>query len=436
MGIGDLIWVVAASIMMALLLRTSDVRLPRWFGLWIAFLAWVLASGSQLDSTGRVVAFGYRFALYVSATVIAVYAFNAVRSLTLRYISGVMTIFLLVMTVGGLIGVLHPLFSFETPLSWILPEGLKSNEMVREMVFRRATQWNPTSWEQTDPRPSAPFLYTNTWGNVYSVVFPFVCLYAWITRGGPRCVATVLLIAASVIPATLTLNRGMMVGLAVVGGYLLYQAFRAGRMGSVLLGCGAILVLAMSFWVSGAFERLDERLDTGSSTEDRTSLYVETVLRTASSPLLGYGGPRPAAEEWLPALGTQGQLWTLLFSHGFVGAALFLGWFTLCMVRGWRRLDLAGSVLTGIVAATLVETLFYGMMTGLNISLLAAVLLPRREVGPPSRASNQGGGGGAHPLVRLARGSAGVSVGPADQGGGNAGHRGVATTATSWYSQR
>lgn len=378
LGIGDTIWPISGLVCGALLLRCRDVRVPRGFGLWILFLAWMLASAIHLDSFGRLLGFGYRASLYIGATLLAVYAYNATRAVTVRYFCGILAAFLAMMTVAGLLAASFPLWSFHTPLSYVLPQSLQANELVGEMVVRRMTQFDPGAWEQVDPRPSAPFIYTNTWGNVYSLVLPLTLLYAWLTWRSTRSILVLSIAALSVVPAVLTSNRGMLVGIAVIVAWMAVQALRAGRIGELASGAVLALVAVAAWSVSPAADRLNERIDTGSSTEDRFRLYADTLRVTMESPLFGHGAPRPAETPWLPALGTQGQLWTVLFSHGFVGAALFLGWFGWTLVVAWRRIDRVSAVLGGVVAATVAETLFYGMMTGLAISLIASVLVHTR----------------------------------------------------------
>ena len=45
--------------------------------------------------------------------------------------------------------------------------------------------------------------------------------------------------------------------------------------------------------------------------------------------------------------------------------------------RIWRATDVYGSILGGIILATLVEQFYYGMNTGLMISVVAVALLSR-----------------------------------------------------------
>lgn len=92
---------------------------------------------------------------------------------------------------------------------------------------------------------------------------------------------------------------------------------------------------------------------------------------------MGFGAPRPSSSPWLPSLGTQGQFWTVIFSYGLVGLALFLAFFLRMFPRIWRATDVYGSILGGIILATLVEQFYYGMNTGLMISIVAVALLSR-----------------------------------------------------------
>lgn len=377
LGLGDIIWPMAALLMVGLLLRTRGVLVPPWFGIWLLFLLWVVASMIGVDTPGRLLGAAYRFSLYVAATVIAVYAYNAIGKISVRYACGVMTVFLATMTLFGYLALAFPLASVRTPLAWILPQGLQSNELVGDMVVRQLTQFNPESWEQTTPRPSAPFLYTNTWGNVFSLVLPMALLYGWVERGRARGKAALAVGALSVVPAFLTLNRGMFVGLGVVAFVLMARMAAQGRFGTAVILFAGAAVTALLTLASPVGALLMRRLESGSSTEDRGSLYSATLQESLRAPLFGYGAPRPSLEPWLPALGTQGQLWTVLFSHGVMALVLFLLWFVVAILANWRRPGLASAVLASVLVATLVETVFYGMMTGLNISLLASVLISR-----------------------------------------------------------
>lgn len=378
LGIGDLIFPAAAVVMVALMVRRGGVRVPGGFAVWMLFLVWMLASVIGIDSGGRLLGFAYRALLYLAVTVMFLYLYNADRGLDRRYVAGVLTGFWAICVAGGWLGVLFPLLSITTPLAAVLPDSLLQNELVREMVFRRVTQWDPTSALQLDPRPSAPFLYTNGWGNVYSLLLPVAVAYLVSVRGSRRFWLVLALIPVSFVPAFLTLNRGMFLGLGIAA---VYVALRAAlrRDGRALAGLAAlVVVVAVAFAVLPVQERLTDRLDTSSTTDDRAELYVETVQRTLESPVFGYGAPRPSEIDGAPSVGTQGQFWNVLFSHGVPAAALFVAWLLLLCWRTRHARGAIGVAGHAVLVVLAVEILYYGVLVpGLAVGMVVAAVLLR-----------------------------------------------------------
>lgn len=387
-GIGDMVWPIMAVVMLAIMVFRRGLRFPHGWSIWAFFLLWATISIIECDTIGRVIGALYRLAMLLAATVFAFYAYNARRTITLRAYGQTMTWFLLSTALGGFLAMVAPELQISTPLSYVLPGALKSNSFIHDFVYRSTTQWDETSWIRTDPRPSAPFVYANTWGNVFSLIFPIVLAYAallWGERSGRRWPVTILAVV-SLVPAAATQNRGMLAGLAIIVVWVGVQQTRAGHVRQVLAGAG-LAVLAIAAWVVSPMGRsLFSRVEESTSTEDRLINYLETVNEVWSSPLLGFGAPRPSASSWLPSLGTQGQFWTVLFSYGIVGAALFVGTFIAAAVYAWRCKDAFGAVFGGVAAATLVESFYYGMTTGMMISLVAIALMVRqRETGEIAR---------------------------------------------------
>ena len=211
------------------------------------------------------------------------------------------------------------------------------------------------------------------------MIFPLALIFAyvlWRERSTYRFIVLGVC-ALSIIPAAATLNRGMYIGLIVIVTWVGFQRLRAGAWRTVL-GIIVALIVSVVAWLSTpASKSLFDRLQESSSTADRASNYLETLNELAESPFLGFGAPRPSASSWLPALGTQGQFWTVLFSYGLVGIFLFILFFLRMFPRIWRAKDVYGSILGGIMLATLVEQFYYGMNTGLMLSVVAAALLSR-----------------------------------------------------------
>ncbi len=384
-GLGDLMFPVFAAVMLVFLGRRGGVEVPRGFGLWLLFLVWMAFSAIQLDTAGRFAGFGYRALLYVAVTILGVYVYNARHSITGRYVLGLMVGFWMIVVAGGYLGVFFPMLQITTPLAHLVPEPLLSNELVREMVIRRATQYNPDSWFQLEPRPSAPFLYTNGWGNAYSLLMPFVVAYLAVVRRGRMFWFVLAAIPISFVPAFLTLNRGMFLGLGLAVVYVAVRLALAGRTRALLALGGLAVVTVLAVTVLPVQERLTERLTVSTTTEDRASLYLETIDRTLESPLFGYGAPRPSENDGAPSAGTQGQIWMVLFSHGFPGAFLYLAFLTVAWFRSLRRIDAVGLTCNTVLLLLLVESLYYGVLaTGLAIGMIAAGLVlrpafPRRD---------------------------------------------------------
>src|SRR5690606_8607416 len=97
---------------------------------------------------------------------------------------------------------------------------------------------------------------------------------------------------------------------------------------------------------------LRERLENPHSNDRRAQLAVETLRSVATgSPLLGFGSTRDVESSFasiaggatpdcpacdVPPLGTEGQLWIVVFTTGFVGLALFLAFFGIRFFAHWR----------------------------------------------------------------------------------------------------
>ncbi len=383
LGLGSIAWIPLGACMAVLLARRGGVRVPTGFSIWLLFLLLMCVSVIGLDSPGRLLGFVYRVLQYGAVTTAFVYVYNARELLTVRYVLGLVTVFWTFSVIGGFAGIVAPTFAFRTPLGLIVPSSLQANELVGEMVVRRMTQYNPDSWLALDPRPSAPFLYTNQWGNVYSLCLPMVLAYVReLLRGKERARALLVvgLIALSLVPALLTLNRGMFLGIAAAVAYVSIRFLLAGRLWPVM--CTLVLGLvtgAVTVWL-GVGSRLEERTTTSSSTQDRASLYRETFDRTLDSPLLGYGAPRPSVTEGLPSAGTQGHIWTVMFSHGFPALALFLLALVWLVVATARARNTTQLLMHSVQLILLIEVTYYGVLpNGLMLSFTAAALLLRER---------------------------------------------------------
>ena len=328
LGLGQFIWPLLAVPMLFALLMRRRIAMPRGFGIWIAFLAWMAISGLQLDTADRAVGFAYRAAIYLSATVVLLYVFNTGEDeLPTRRVVNVLALFWLFVVVGGFLGIAFPEFNFTTPVEAVLPRWLAANGFVYEMVHPGFAQVHDFLGYPV-PRPAAPFVYTNDWGSNFGILLPFVVVSFARTRSDLWRLVLIVAGIASLVPIVVSLDRGLWLS---VGVGLLYAMLRLGAAGRGRVFGAVALLLPISIgiiWLSPLQQLIADRFANPHSNERRIDLYQESVEGVSRSPLFGFGAPRPSSlSSTAPSVGTQGQFWLVLFSHGFPGILLFLAWF-------------------------------------------------------------------------------------------------------------
>lgn len=377
LGLAPFLPIVLAGVMLALLLQRR-----RWTVLpgvlpWFAFCAWIVLAATMLDSPLRLVGYSFRFANVLAVGIALLYVCNARERVSARRVLGGLTVVWFMVVLGGYLGLLFPEVRIETPTASVLPGVLTDNDYVVDLV-RPPLAEVQRPWGAPEPfvRPSAPFPYANGWGAAVALFTPVAVALALLTQSRTVRAAVVLGVGALAIPALASLNRGMFLGLlAGVASVVVRLAFRGRYLAFVVSGAmatlgGAVLIQA------GLLTRIAERQLVSDTTSGRAGIYRETFQRTLDSPLLGHGSPLPAYEGTI-SIGTQGHVWMVMFSYGFVGLALFL----LFLVGGtWRTRSAPGTVglwLHGCLVAACVTIAFYGLdtMQMLCVALVLGLLL-------------------------------------------------------------
>jgi hypothetical protein len=401
LGLANLIWLVLAVPMALALMVRGRVRAPRGFGIWLLFLFWMLVSGLAINDV-RIVGWAFRAMLYLAVTVLFLYVYNVPRRiLPVRTIAATMAAYWVVVVLGGYLGVLVPQGGFGTPVERLLPDSL-ALPYVRDLVHPKFAQVSgqvsgeASGEEGFPPRTQAPFTYSNEWAANFAMLVPFVFIaLAQLRRSGFRLLL-LLLLPLSLVPAFLSLNRGLLLSLAIG---LSYAAVRSTLHGRVRALAAVVLVAGIVVAVTPALPKRAEQ-SVGESNQTRLELYAETVKRVAASPLLGYGAPRPSEDPSNPSAGTQGQLWMVLFSHGLPGLVLYLGWYLWAV---WRSRATPSRTRLWTHVTMVVGTLLlpvYGMLpSGLAVFMVAAAVSFRELDAEPA------------PAVRTA-GAATAALGP------------------------
>jgi hypothetical protein len=406
LGMGTLIVFVLAVPMALHLLRRRPVRVPPGFGIWLLFLLWVLASVIMLPAnppgtlpapvSGRLLSVAFNLAGYLSATVILLYVGNLSeaefpRRRLMRQLGG----FFVVVVCGGLLGLVAPTFQLTSPVEMLLPAHVAQNGFVRSLVHPASSQLMDVLGF-TSPRPSAPFGYTNTWGNCFALLLGwFVVSWLFKDSSPRRRVAGLALLAVAAVPVVYSLNRGLWVALGLAAAY---TALRLAQRGKVALIATVMVGMAVGGVVVAASPLatiIQQRFEHQHSNNIRSFTINRTLEVVGYSPVIGVGSTRAALGSSRsivvgptakcprcgnPTLGSNGQIWLLLIAQGIGGALLYVGFFLRSLWAYRRDSSPIGDAGLLTLLLPLFFMLVYNSLTmPLIITFLAIALLWRNQ---------------------------------------------------------
>lgn len=390
---------IAMSVVMAVqLTRRKNLALPRGFALWALFLVWVALGVFVLwvDAPGavpgggpaRLLVFLSRCAWYFAGTAVLLWVANLSETeLPKAWVYQLLGVLFVVTAAGGLLGVFAPLLQFPSLVELLLPAGIRGNALVQSMVHPSAADIQDVLG-RPGPRPKAPFAYSNSWGSVLALSLPFF-LVAWFRDGRrwQRVLGPVVLVTASV-PVVFSLNRGLWLCLFLGAVALLGLQIYRRRLAPLIVTAALLVGLGFAFVSSPLGTLFEERLNNQHSNERRGDLLVQTVTSAATgSPIVGFGstrdvqgnfgsiagGPTPDCSACgVPPLGTQGQLWGVIFSQGLLGAALFLLFFLYVFSRCWRCRTTAETLCTFVLFFFAVQLFVYDT---LDVPILVVMIV-------------------------------------------------------------
>lgn len=389
LGIASFIWIIIAIPMVMIMISERRTRAPVVFSIWLAFLAWVLLSGLQIASGKTILTFSYRFALYLVGAVLFLYVYNLPRMRKLNdQILRILTIFWMIVVAGGYAGILLGSATFTPPFAYFIPHSLRNQPFVQELVQPVFAQVS-TFLGHPVPRPAAPFAYTNNWGGIIAVL-TFVAIASIASTESKRWRRLVVVVLVlSVVPMVFSLNRGMFLSL-IIG--VLYVIVRMSLRGSLrALGLVAVLVAAMSavivltplgHLITSSFSSTH-----GGSNQTRLELYQQATAGAASSPLFGDGAPKlQLGQTSGAAVGTQGQLWAVLYSDGYPALFFFVAFFVAVLWQTRRAPGTAGLCLHAVPVVALAQIIVYGWLPAeLQVVMVVSALSYRLHMRPASQ---------------------------------------------------
>jgi polysaccharide biosynthesis protein PslJ len=399
LGVSAFTWIIVAIPVLASLIWRRRGRVPVAFILWIAFTSWVLLSGLQLHSGTKLVTFSYRLALYAAAGVLFVYTYNLPRSRSLdTKILRILTVFWMIVVAGGYLGILVGSHTFTAPVEWLLPHGLRSQPFVRELVQPVFVDTRASVQGFRFARPAAPFTYSNWWGGNVAVLTPVAIAAAIAAGQGTRRKLIVFVLIAQIVPMVFSLNRGMFLSLSFGIFYVALRLALRGRLASLgsLLGVAALVTVILvttplGHLVAASFASSSH----GHSNTTRLSASQQAVAGARQSPIFGYGEPaQVTGQGQQPPIGSQGQLWTVLYSNGVPAAVFFVGFFAAVLWQTRRARGMTGLWLHTAPLVALPQIVVYGWLpVELQVVMVTSALAyrycwrtgPRPEPGAPGR---------------------------------------------------
>jgi hypothetical protein len=407
LGLAQLIFFATAGAMAVILYkRRSSIMVPRGFTVWLLFLLWMLAGVFVVRAIapgtaagvgiGRYGGFVVWSGWYFAVTIALLYVVNTARQVSTQRIVRLLAWMFVVTTGFGVLAVVVPTLEFKSALEVVLPRGLTSSNYIRTLVHPSLSSTSDFLG-YVQPRPTAPFPYSNAWGNNLAMYLPFFIL-AWFGRdAGWRRKVAPLVVLAAIFPITFSLNRGLWGALAVAAVYSSLRLAVNGRTRALQVLVAALVIGGIVFVSSPLYDTIRLRIDTPHS-NDRRGATATTVVSTTleGSPLVGFGMTRKMQGSFsslaggeteqchqcaAPPLGTQGFMWRLMLTTGVGGTVLcllFLALQFLRRARGAIPLHVAGC--TVLIVACMCFFVYDSLGSAMFTVFIAIGLMARSDL--------------------------------------------------------
>jgi len=386
LGLSAVIWTIVAAPMVVALIWRHRTKAPAPTLLWIVFTVWVLMCGLQLESGTKLLTFSYRWTLYACAGIIFLYVYNLPRAQRIDIkVLRILVIFWMIVVAGGYAGIIFGAHTFQSAIEYVLPHRLQGQAFVQELV--QPVFANVVSFLGFPvPRPSAPFPYTNNWGGNIAVLTPVALAAMSVMKAGLRRRVIIIFLIASLVPMVVSLNRGMFLSLGVGVLYVAMRLAGRGRVGALLslLGVLILMIAVVALTPLGHLVISNLSSSHGHSNTTRISVSQQAIQGANQSPIFGWGEPQAVTGQGgTPPIGTQGQLWMLLYSDGYIATALFLGFYLFVLWQTRKARGTAGLWLHAVPLIALSQITVYGWLPAELQVVMVIAALAYRWTWPP-----------------------------------------------------
>jgi hypothetical protein len=412
LGLGSLAFIVFAVPMAVDLVRRRPLKVPRGFGFWLLFLAWTVGSMLMFSfsppdtvagsTSGRALGITLNLASYLAATTALLYVGNLPKEeFSQRRLFRLLAGLFVVTVAGGLLGVVAPRFEFTAPLEMLLPHSVQANDYARALIHPAAAQIQDVLGGERG-RPAAPFGYANFWGNNLAILLPWWVLFMSVGTSRARKGVALAVCAIALVPALLSLDRALWLALAFSAAYGLVRTLHTSARTRIAY-VGAAIVAGLVLLVTPAHTIISARASHGESNAIRAFLTRAAISGAKHSPIVGYGGTRktlgsnlsiavgptpacPLCGNW--GIGSNGQLWLVLFAQGFVGAALYILFF-LSTLRGSIRDRTPVAMASSLVLLLMFIFMFFyiALPSSLVLTMIGIGAVVRERAAPARRAA-------------------------------------------------
>lgn len=346
--------------------RARRARVPLYFNWWLLFLAaYVITGVIVVDNHAGGLGYLYHLTGFAASGVAFTYIYNLRlgERTALRYLAVLWSI----CVAGGLAGTLVPSGEIPTLINVIRGTPAGSFTMAKLGSINSA---------YGTPRPSAPFLYANMWGAVIATVTPVVAYIGFTARRAIRCM-TVGGVGLMLIPLIYSLDRGAWAALGFGVVYVVMRSIRRGRLGFVAGMAALGLIFGGYFAVSALGDFILRRFGATGSIGARSDIYAATWSAFKQSPIIGHGSAAGVTVydgmHLGASIGSQGELWGLLYSGGLVATVPFYLFVGVALLRTRHATSgLAAAFRVGAISATALSTI-YSMLPAAIMAMMVCL---------------------------------------------------------------